>query len=149
MGKARWKEESDKKRSARSRGLGRFKVYPCVFSNDVLCSYRKDVKTYIMDRCFQCSHYRRFETKMDEEDGVEDREVEEVFRRTAEKKGHEPSGCPICGEPLKEFEYIGKDKSTLAKLASCGEEGCMVEPMEDGKSVWREVRNRKRKRSAS
>jgi len=68
MGKARWKVVSAKKLSARKRGLGRFTVLSCVFWDDVLCSHRKSAKFYVMDRCFECSHYLRFEHEMDAED---------------------------------------------------------------------------------
>ena len=81
MGKARWKVVSAKKLSARARGLKRFKIYSCMFTDKVLCSYRKDDEATILDRCFRCSHYKRFKDKMDEEDEAENREVEEVFRR--------------------------------------------------------------------
>jgi len=53
--------------------------------------------------------------------------------------------CPYCGKPLKEFEYIGKDKSMLKMIASGCEGEYLVDTKEDGKVVWREVR----KRSAS
>jgi uncharacterized protein (DUF2249 family) len=72
-----------------------------------------------------------------------------VKKRSTAKVNIDSSGskevCPCCGEPLKEFEYIGTDKSILAKLASGCEEDFMYDLKEDGKVVWRE----KRKRSAS
>ena len=68
MGKARWKVVSAKKLSARKRGLGRFAVLPCMFSDNVLCSQRKSAKNYITDICSKCSHYLRFEHEMDAED---------------------------------------------------------------------------------
>ena len=55
--------------------------------------------------------------------------------------------CPICGKPLVEMEYVGKDKSILKILASGCEGDYLVDAEKDGKVVWRKVR--KRKRSAS
>ena len=40
----------------------------CVFLNDVLCSFRKDGRSGVIQRCLKCPHYRRFEREMDEED---------------------------------------------------------------------------------
>lgn len=44
------------------------KVLACVFWDDVSCSYRKDVRSGVMARCFECRYYRRFERETDEED---------------------------------------------------------------------------------
>ena len=106
MGKTRWKIVSPKKLSARKRGsfktarilssggtlplpsglerghdIADLKVLPCVFSEKVLCSHRKSVKVYIMDRCWECSELARFEREMDEEEEKFFDEVDEVRRR--------------------------------------------------------------------
>ena len=106
MGRAGWKHVSDKKLSARKRGsfktarilssggtlplpsgvergheVADLKVLPCVFSEKVLCSHRKSVKFYIMDRCWECSHFLRFEQEMDEEDEKAMNEIDEIRRR--------------------------------------------------------------------
>jgi len=78
MGRTRWKVVSDKKLSARKRGLGRFAVLSCVFFDDVLCSYRKSAKVYVMNRCFECPHFERFEHEMDEEDEKMMNEIDEI-----------------------------------------------------------------------
>jgi len=57
------------------------KVLPCLFFKDVLCSYRKSVKVYMMDRCFGCSELARFEREMHEEEEKFFDEVDEVRRR--------------------------------------------------------------------
>ena len=44
------------------------KCLPCVFDDDVLCSYRKSEKFGIMDRCLKCRHYEEFLRVMAEED---------------------------------------------------------------------------------
>jgi len=103
MGKTLWKIVSPKKLSFRKRGSfktarilssggvlplpsGQVRghepsVLPCLFLKDTLCSYRKSMKVYIMERCWKCSEFLRFEHEMDEEDKAADREVEDVFRR--------------------------------------------------------------------
>lgn len=40
----------------------------CVFLSNVVCSYQKYDKPVVLDRCFSCSHYKRFMVEMDEED---------------------------------------------------------------------------------
>ena len=44
------------------------KVSSCIFFDDVLCSFRKDLRFGMMSKCFKCPEYRRFEREMDEED---------------------------------------------------------------------------------
>lgn len=105
--RARWKRVSDKKLSARKRasfidkrhqtarilssggtlplpsGFARGhepSVLPCMFFDDVLCSHRKSARFYVMDRCPECSHYRRFEQEMDEEDKKTMDEFDEIRR---------------------------------------------------------------------
>ena len=53
------------------------KPLSCFFLPDVLCSYRKTEKFYVMDRCVKCRHYNTFMSEMEEE---EDRFFEEVER---------------------------------------------------------------------
>ena len=54
------------------------KCFLCVFWDDVLCSYRKDVTSGVMARCSKCPEHRRFEAVMEKEDEEEARFVEEV-----------------------------------------------------------------------
>jgi hypothetical protein len=56
------------------------KLLSCVFFNDVLCSYRKDERFTIMNRCLKCAEYERFEQQMDEED---ERIMNEIDRERA------------------------------------------------------------------
>ena len=56
------------------------KCLPCVFFDDVLCSYRKDVGFGVMGRCLKCRHYRRFEREMDEADAKIMDEIDEIRR---------------------------------------------------------------------
>ena len=44
------------------------KILSCVFSDDVLCSFRKTEGFGIMDRCLKCRHYEEFLRVMAEED---------------------------------------------------------------------------------
>ena len=44
------------------------KLLPCVFLDDVLCSFRKSEKFTILDKCRTCPYLKRFEREMDEED---------------------------------------------------------------------------------
>jgi len=62
------------------------KVLPCLFLGDeVLCSFRKDLKPVVMDRCLKCSHYLRFMAEMEEEDERVMNEIDEERREL---------GCP-------------------------------------------------------
>ena len=56
-------------------------VLSCVFWDDVLCSYRKDVEGSIMQRCFECGHYLRFVSEM----GVEEEEEDAEFLQESER----------------------------------------------------------------
>lgn len=56
------------------------RLLSCVFLLDILCSFRKSEKSYIMHRCFSCRYYRRFMREMEEEDRKVDAEVEEIHR---------------------------------------------------------------------
>jgi len=49
-------------------------ILPCVFFDDVLCSFRKDAKVAVMGRCFACRHYERFMAEMDKREEEEDAE---------------------------------------------------------------------------
>jgi hypothetical protein len=53
---------------------------PCVFWDDVLCSFRKYENVKILSRCFNCSHYKRFMDEMEEEDRKIDAEIAEIHR---------------------------------------------------------------------
>jgi hypothetical protein len=55
-------------------------VLKCAFLDDVVCSYRKDEKFGIMNRCFKCPHYLRFEREMAEEEERFFDEVDEANR---------------------------------------------------------------------
>lgn len=56
------------------------KILPCLFWNDVVCSYRKDTRSGIMSRCLTCVHYRKFEADMDEADEKMMDEIDEIQR---------------------------------------------------------------------
>lgn len=40
------------------------KLLSCAFLSDVLCSYRKDARSWMMFRCWECHYYKRFERVM-------------------------------------------------------------------------------------
>jgi hypothetical protein len=80
--------------------MGR-KILPCVFLLDVLCSFRESEKIGVMDRCFECSHYRRFMLEAEEEDV---RVMEEIDREREELE-RENQG-DVLGEI--EREYVRK-----------------------------------------
>lgn len=52
----------------------------CVLYDNVLCSYRKNLRSGIMARCFNCRHYRRFMREMAEEEEEFFEEVERARR---------------------------------------------------------------------
>ena len=54
------------------------KVLSCVFFDDVLCSYRKDKRFGVMDRCTKCRYYEQFMREMAEEDEKVMDEIGEV-----------------------------------------------------------------------
>jgi len=54
------------------------KLLSCVFWDDLLCSFRKDVRVRVMGRCLKCPEYGRFERAMEKEDEEEARFFEEV-----------------------------------------------------------------------
>jgi len=56
------------------------KLLSCVFFSDVLCSFRKSARFYVMDRCPECSHYKRFEQQMDKEERKTMEEFDEIRR---------------------------------------------------------------------
>lgn len=43
---------------------------PCVFVYGILCSFRKSSHVGIMNRCFECPHWKEFESGMDEDDSA-------------------------------------------------------------------------------
>ena len=57
-------------------GENDLKGLPCVFWDDVLCSFRKNVKFGVTAGCFECPEYKRFELVMEKEDEEEGRFVE-------------------------------------------------------------------------
>jgi len=56
------------------------KLLSCMFLLHVLCSYRRYEKTGIMDRCLECSHYKRFLREMAEQDLLVMDEIDEIRR---------------------------------------------------------------------
>ena len=54
------------------------KILSCLFLPDVLCSFRKNDKFVVLDRCLKCPHYREFEREMDEEDAREMAEIDRI-----------------------------------------------------------------------
>lgn len=64
------------------RMMGKKKLFSCFFLADVLCSFRKDERFNVMERCFKCPHYRRFMSEMQEED---DKVMDEIDRIRREK----------------------------------------------------------------
>lgn len=57
------------------------KVLPCGFYDNVLCSYRKTVRFCLMDRCWKCRHYKRYNREMLEADARIMDEIDEERRR--------------------------------------------------------------------
>jgi tellurite resistance protein len=62
----------------------RGKILSCVLLPDVLCSFRKSEKSTIMDRCWKCPHFKKFEQEMAEEDQRVMDAIDEERRRGAE-----------------------------------------------------------------
>jgi hypothetical protein len=60
---------------------GHRKVLPCVFFDDVLCSFRRSEKSGIMRRCLGCEHYKKFVEEMEKEEDEFFDEVERARRR--------------------------------------------------------------------
>ncbi len=54
------------------------KLLSCFFLDDVLCSFRKNEGFGIMNRCFNCSHYKRFEREMNQEEEEFWHEVDKI-----------------------------------------------------------------------
>ena len=52
----------------------------CAFLNNVVCSYQKYDKPVVLERCFSCSHYRRFNRMMDKEDEKVMDEIELIHK---------------------------------------------------------------------
>jgi len=55
----------------------------CLFLDGVFCSFRKNDKVTMMDRCFTCAHYQRFIREMEEED----QRVMDQIDRIREERG--------------------------------------------------------------
>lgn len=56
------------------------KVLPCVFYDDVLCSYRKTMRSCLMARCWKCRRYKRFNREVFEADEKVMDEIDEERR---------------------------------------------------------------------
>ena len=56
------------------------KLLFCLFLVDVLCSFRKSEKFYIMNRCFECPHYKRFLKEMQDEEDEFFEECERIWK---------------------------------------------------------------------
>ena len=56
------------------------KLLFCVFSSDVLCSFRKSEKFGVMDRCLKCRYYKEFLREMAEEDEKVMDEIDRIRR---------------------------------------------------------------------
>lgn len=63
------------------------KILPCVFWDDVLCSYRKYEGFGLMDRCLKCPHYERFLCEMEDEEEAFFEEVERARERLEKERG--------------------------------------------------------------
>lgn len=59
------------------------KLLICIFFADVLCSYRKSDDFRPMERCWSCSHYKRFMRSMEEEDRRLDGGIERLHKLRA------------------------------------------------------------------
>lgn len=55
-------------------------VLPCVFVDDVLCSYRKTMRPCLMERCWKCRYFKRFNREMLGADEKVMDEIEEEHR---------------------------------------------------------------------
>jgi hypothetical protein len=56
------------------------RVLSCSFDDDVLCSYRKTVRSCLMDRCWECRYFKRFNREMLEVDMKVMDEIDEERR---------------------------------------------------------------------
>lgn len=59
---------------------GRLKGLRCYFYDNVLCSFRKSLRSGIMPQCYTCRHYKRFKREMAEEEEEFFEEVERARR---------------------------------------------------------------------
>ena len=78
--------------------MGR-KVLSCLFMTNVLCSYVKNEKYGVMDRCMKCPHYEEFLRIMD----AEDQKIMDEFDEILRKEGY---SCP-CDHKLCDNERVG------------------------------------------
>lgn len=60
-------------------------ILSCGFTDDVLCSYRDELKFAVMNRCLKCPEYLRFLREMDEEDERVMDEIDAERRRRGER----------------------------------------------------------------
>ena len=56
------------------------KVLPCLFLQEVLCSFRRTENLGVMDRCLRCKYYLRFLRIMHAEDMKVMDEIDEMRR---------------------------------------------------------------------
>ena len=70
------------------------KLLSCVLFKDVLCSFRKDVRSEIIARCFVCPQYRRFMAEMDAEDERVMNEIDDIREHPERHPDWYPSGVP-------------------------------------------------------
>ena len=68
------------------------KLFSCLFFVDVLCSFRTSVKFYIMERCFECVHYKRFLKEEQDEEEEFFEEVNKIRKFDYPKKFDVPKG---------------------------------------------------------
>jgi hypothetical protein len=57
----------------------------CVFFDDVVCLYRKSVRSWMMVRCWECCHYRRFNRVMLKADEKLMADIDKVRRKVVLK----------------------------------------------------------------
>ena len=65
------------------------KLFHCMFYVDIECSHRLFANFYVMDRCEECPHGKRFYFEMAHEDEKEMDEIEALeakYRRCLERK---------------------------------------------------------------
>ena len=72
--------------------LAKKKLLSCLFLLDVLCSFRKSEKSYIMNRCSECVHYKRFLKEMQEEEEEFFEEADRIRKYGYPKRFDVPKG---------------------------------------------------------
>jgi hypothetical protein len=56
------------------------KLLPCKFNPEVLCSFRRSEKVYVMDRCMKCKHYLEFAQDQEDFENEVFEEAERLWR---------------------------------------------------------------------